>query len=168
MDREKSIAYFIGFADAEGCFNISLKKQESARFGWVLDPVFHITQHKNNISILKNFKKMLGCGRIIQKYGQENTLQFIVDNRKELVNYIIPFFRTNKLIAKREDFDIFSEVVEALDNKKHGNLNFFKKLLKKSFKMNLGGKQRRYNLDNVLKSLGSSETIRQKQNLVLL
>jgi len=51
--------------------------------------------------------------------------------------------------------------VEALAEHKHGNLKEFRELLKKAFTMNKGGKQRRYNLKEVLKSLGSSETIRQ-------
>ena len=164
MNKEQLIYYLTGFVDAEGCFCISLKKQQSAKVRWVLDPVFHVTQHEDSREILEMLKEIIGCGRIIKKYGQENTLQLYVHSRKDLVECIIPFFRKYKLITKKKDFETFAEIVEALAEHKHGNLDEFRELLKKAFTMNRGGKQRRYNLKDVLKSLGSSETIRQTQS----
>ena len=162
MNKKQLIYYLTGFVDGEGCFCISLKKQKSAKVRWVLDPVFHVTQHKDQKEILKILKKIIGCGRIIKKYGQENTLQYYVHSRKDLVECIIPFFRKYKLITKQRDFELFAEIVEALAEHQHGDVKKFRELLKKAFAMNRGGKQRRYNLDDVLKSLESSETIRQK------
>ena len=161
MNNEQLIYYLTGFVDAEGCFCISLKKQKSAKVKWVLDPVFHVTQHEDGRNILEMLKKAIGCGEIIRKYGQENTLQFYVHSRKDLTESIIPFFRKYKLITKNKDFKTFAEIVEALAKHKHGNLKEFRELLKKAFTMNREGKQRRYNLEEVLESLGSSETIRQ-------
>jgi len=143
--------YLLGFADAEGCFSVSLKKQKTARFGWVLDPVFHVTQHESNRIILESFKKTLNCGRIIKKPGQKKTLQFIVDNRRQLVEKVLPFF--DKLIVKEQDYKTFREIVLALENKEHSDLHKFKRLVKKAFKMNMEGKQGRYSLDEVLRDL---------------
>lgn len=143
--------YLLGFADAEGCFNVSLKKQKTARFDWVLDPVFHITQHKSNRMILEVFKKTLNCGRIIDKPGQKDTLQFMVDNRRQLVEKVLPFF--DKLVVKHLDYKIFREIVLALENKDHSNLDKFKKLVKKAFKMNMEGKQRRHSLNEIIRDL---------------
>ena len=163
--RKELFYYLAGFADAEGCFNVSLKHQESSRFSWVLDPVFHITQHKNNIQILELYKRLLMCGRIIEKYGQPNTFQFYVDNRKQLVEKIIPFFERFKLITKVEDFQKFKRIVIGLEKKEHSNIEMFKRLVKVAFEMNLEGKQRRYKLEDILIDLdqysGSSEAIRQ-------
>ncbi len=160
MNKEQLIYYLTGFVDAEGCFCISLKKQKSAKVRWVLDPVFHVTQHEDSKEILELLKETIGCGAIIKKYGQENTMQFYVHSRKDLTEKIIPFFKNYKLITKNKDFEKFAEIVEALANHKHGNIEEFRELLKKAFTMNRGGKQRRYNLNEVLESLGSSETIR--------
>jgi hypothetical protein len=143
--------YLLGFADAEGCFNISLKKQKTARFGWVLDPVFHVTQHESSRLVLESFKKTLNCGRIIKKPGQEHVLQFIVDNRRQLVEKVLPFF--DKLVVKERDYRIFRDIVLALESKDHSDLHRFKKLVEKAFEMNLGGKQRRYSLNEVVKDL---------------
>jgi Cft2 family RNA processing exonuclease len=143
--------YLLGFADAEGCFNISLKKQKTARFGWVLDPVFHVNQHESNRLVLESFKKTLNCGRIIRKPGQEYILQFVVDNRRQLVEKVLPFF--DKLVVKEQDYKVFRDIVLALENKDHSDLHKFKGLVKKAFTMNLGGKQRRYSLEEVMKDL---------------
>jgi hypothetical protein len=164
MNEEQLIYYLTGFADGEGCFCIALKHQRSAKVRWVLDPVFHVTQHAKNKDILYRFQKLLNCGVVIKKYGQPDTMQFIVQCRRELVDKVIPFFKKYNLITKAKDFEIFAEVVEALDNHKHADKGEFKRLLKKVFTMNGEGKQRRYKLDDVMKSLESSETIRQTRN----
>ena len=161
MNREQLIYYLTGFADGEGCFCIALKNQESAKVKWVLDPVFHVTQNANHKEILYEFQRLLNCGIVIKKYGQEQTMQFIVQSRKDLIAKVIPFFKKYKLITKNKDFEIFAEAVESLEQHKHADKEEFKKLLRKVFTMNGGGKQRRYKIEDVLKSLDSSETIRQ-------
>ena len=161
MNKEQFVYYLTGFMDGESCFCIALKKQKSAKVRWVLDPIFHVTQHSTNKEILYELQRLFGCGIVIKKYGQPSTMQIVVQSRRDLIDKVIPFFRKYELITKKKDFEIFAEVVEALDQHKHADINEFKKLLKKVFTMNGGGKQRRYKLDDVLKSLGSSETIRQ-------
>ena len=161
MNRDQFIYYLLGFTDGEGCFHISIKKQKSAKMKWVLDPIFHVTQHKNSVEILYHFQKLLGCGTVKKKYGQPDTMLFSVESRRELVDKVIPFFKKYKPIVKRKSFEIFSEVVESLDNHGHGNVEEFKRLLEKVFTMNGDGKFRRYKLQDILNSLGSSETARQ-------
>jgi len=165
MNSERLVYYLTGFIDGEGCFCIALKNQKSAKVRWVLDPIFHVTQHSKNKDILYQIQKMFGCGIVIKKYGQPDTMQFVVQSRKELVEKIIPFFKKYKLITKGKDFQIFAMVVESLNQHKHSDKKEFIKLLKKIFTMNGGGKQRRYKLQDVLESLGSSETIRQTRKI---
>src|SRR3989344_4192726 len=164
MNKEQFVYYLTGFADGEGCFCIAIKNQKSAKVRWLLDPVFHVTQHAKSKNILYSFQRILDCGTVIKKYGQPDTSQFIVQSRRELIDKVIPFFRKYKLITKKKDFETFAEVVEALDQHKHNDADEFKKLLKKVFTMNGGGKQRRYKLDEILNSLGSSETARQTKH----
>ncbi len=153
--------YVLGFVDAEGCFSVSLKKQETARFGWVLDPVFHVTQHGKSRNVLELIKNALNCGRIIKKPGQPETMQFLVDNRRQLKEKVIPFFDRYELLVKNKDFGLFRRIVEGLERKEHAKPETFRELVKLAFQMNMDGKQRRYRLDEVLDSIkGSSETIR--------
>ena len=157
-------SYLVGVTDSEGCFSVSTKKQNDTKFGWVLDPLFQVTQHSKNRIVLEMFKNELRCGRIIQKSGQKDILIYIVDNRRQLKEKIIPFFEKNKLIVKQKDFEIFKEVVESLERKNHHDKEKFKQLVEKVFRMNLNGKQRRYELSEILRQIdevGSSETIRQ-------
>jgi hypothetical protein len=164
MNKDQLIHYLVGFADGEGCFCVAIKNQKSAKMRYVLDPIFHVTQHKDNREILYEYQKLLGCGIVIKKYGQSDTMQFVVQSRKELVDKIIPFFKKYKLITKKKSFEIFAEVVESLDNHAHGDVNEFKKLLIKTYYMNGGGKFRKTKLQDILSSLGSSETIRQTRS----
>ena len=148
--------YLVGFADAEGCFSVALKKEPSTRFGWALDPLFQVTQHKSNMEILKMFKQELSCGRIIEKPGQPNLAVFIVDNRRQLVEKVIPFFEKYKLLGKRKDFELFKEIVQGLEKKMHYKKDTFIELIKKAFKMNLNGKQRHYKLEEIIREIKSS------------
>ena len=161
MNKEQFVYYLTGFMDGESCFCIALKNQKSAKVRWVLDPIFHVTQHLKNKDILYQLQKMFDCGIVIKKYGQPDTMQFVVQSRRKLVDKIIPFFRKYRLITKNKDFQIFAKVVESLDQHKHANKEEFICLLKEVFTMNGEGKQRRYKLQDVLESLESSETIRQ-------
>ena len=163
--KRKELAYYLaGFADGEGCFSVAIKKQQDTRFGWVLDPVFHVTQHKNHRNILDLYVRFLGCGRVIPKPGQPQLMQFYVDNRRQLREKITPFFERYPLLVKNHDFEIFSKIVNGLEQKQHSKLDSFVSLIKMAFMMNYLGKQRRYKLSDILNSLqstGSSETIRQ-------
>ena len=106
MKKTKYMRYYLlGFADAEGCFSISLKKEKTARFGWALDPLFQVTQRKESRHILELFKKELRCGRIIQKSGQPDLYVYLVDNRRQLVESVIPFFEKFNLLGKTNDFE---------------------------------------------------------------
>lgn len=154
MAKTKYLRYYLlGFADAEGCFSISLKKEKTTRFGWALDPLFQITQHKKSREILETFKKELRCGRIIEKPGQKDLSLYLVDNRRQLVEKIIPFFEKYKPIVKYADFEKFREIIAGLENKMHRERDSFIELIRKCYKMNLEGKQRRYKLEEVLNNL---------------
>ena len=135
--------YLLGMADGEGCFTISIKKQASARFGWVLDPIFHVTQHRDHRAVLELFRRELRCGKIIVKHGQPETLQYVVQNRREIREKVLPFFHRYKPIVKTEEFRKFAEIVEALEAGQHHDLNRFKVLLATAYTMNYEGKQRR-------------------------
>ncbi len=161
--RRKYLYYYIvGLVDGEGCFSISIKKQEDTRFGWVIDPVFHVTQRKEKALVLYLLKKVFNCGRIIPKPGQENSmLQYVVDARRSLVEKIIPFFKKHKPIIKWEEFKNFAEIVERLERGEHKNFKGFKNLLEKAYQLS---QKSSYKLNDILleieRRVGASETIR--------
>jgi hypothetical protein len=161
--RKKYLYYYIvGLVDGEGCFSISVKKQDDAKFGWVIDPVFHVTQSKDQRVVLEILKRVFDCGRIIPKPGQEDsTLQYVVDARRNLMEKILPFFKRHKPIMKWREFQYFAEIVEGLEKGEHRSLEGFKKLLEKAYE---ASSDRKYKLNDILSEVerraGASETIR--------
>ncbi len=151
--RNRLRQYLLGFIDAEGCFSISLKKQKDTRFGWVLDPIFQVTQHATNKIILEQIKNELSCGRIIEKPGQQDTLIYVVDNRRQLIEKVIPFFNKYQLVVKFADFERFKQVVLGLETKEHKNKNGFIKLMEIAFDMNLKGKQRKHKIEEIVRTM---------------
>jgi hypothetical protein len=151
MRKQKLYSYLLGIIDAEGCFSISIKKQNTARYGWVIDPVFHVTQHKDARDVLEDLQKAFNAGRIIPKTGQENLLIFIVDNRRQLREKVLPFFERYPLRIKKNDYEIFKEVVEALENKEHQTEDGFRRLVKKARSFTRARKGRyKYTLSDIL------------------
>ncbi len=145
--------YLLGLADGEGCFTISIKKQASAKFGWVLDPIFHVTQHRKNRAVLELFLRELQCGKIIMTHGQPDTLQYHVQNRREIREKVLPFFRRYKPLVKTEEFRRFADIVEALERGDHHDLGKFKVLMANAYTLNYEGKQRRRELFELVDDL---------------
>lgn len=145
--------YLLGIADGEGCFTVGIKKQASAKFGWVLDPIFHVTQHRRNRAVLELFRRELKCGKIFEKPGQPDILQFYVQNRREIREKILPFFRRYKPIVKAEEFERFATIVEALERGDHHDLEKFKVLMASAYTLNYEGKQRRRALHELVDDL---------------
>ncbi len=145
--------YLLGIVDAEGCFSVALKKVGTARFGWVLDPVFHVTQHRQHRAVLELAQSELQCGRIVEKHGQTDCLVYVVDNRRQLVEKVIPFFQKYRPLAKESDFLRFRRIVHALERGAHSDARRFAALVREAFSMNLDGKQRHYRLQEVLEDI---------------
>ena len=151
--KERLKWYLTGFADAEGCFSIAIEKQDTARFGWVIDPLFQVTQHQDTKGILYLFRNTMNCGRVIKKPGKNDLYIFIVDNRRQLAEKVMPFFDRYPLITKRNDFEYFKGIVNALERGDHRDLGKFQKLIETAYKMNKEGKQRRRSIKEIFASL---------------
>lgn len=161
--RRKYLDYYLlGFTEGEGCFSVSVKKQYDTKYGWVVDPVFHVTQHKDNRILLELFKRVLGCGRIIPKPGQEETIiQYVVDNRRHLSEKVIPFFRKHRPILKSREFDCFCKIVKALENGEHKKAEGLKRLIRMAYDLS---NERKHAVEEIIQEIerrmGASETIR--------
>ena len=152
--------YFAGFVEGEGCFSVSIKPHKQMKFGWVIDPMFSLYQHKKNRNILELFQKELHCGYIVEKQGNPDVLVFVVDNRRTLEEKIIPFFNKYQFLGtKWEDFLLFSKILKIMGEKKHLEKEGLIEIVKLAFRMNQQGKGRRYTAEEIIFSLNeSSET----------
>ena len=161
QERVLTDEYLAGFIDGEGCFSVSIHPNPNAKFGWLIDPDFTITQHKQSLEFLKSIQKFLGCGKIYEKSPEHsNVLTFTVYSRRTINEKIIPFIDAHPLHShKRNDYRKFREIIVRMENKEHHSLEGFHRIAEIAFGMNAQGKQRKYELRDVL--VQSSETTRQ-------
>lgn len=166
---ESNLGYYIaGFVDGDGCFSVTIHKSKYRKLGWNINPLFQVYQHKDNSEILKVIKNAFKCGYISEKGGNPLCHVYCVDRISDLILYVIPFFQKYALISnKRHDFDYFTEIVMGISKSMHLDADGFIELSKKAFKMNRGGKYRKYKLDEIIPTISlrqSSEAKRQTQN----
>ena len=162
-NQQERLSYYIsGYVDGEGSFHVAIQKVPHVKFGYQLLPEFHVSQSKDRPQVLKLIKKLWQCGYIKDNFrGKDNNLVYVVRNRDDLLNKVIPFFRKYPMLSeKQKDFKVFATIVEAMQIKKHFDKINFIKLLSLALAMNGKGKYRKLRLTDILKNLESSETIR--------
>lgn len=149
--------YLAGFVDGEGSFNVSLRKKSDYKVGW--QPVLSFNVSQREKTILALMKRHFACGII--KRRRDGLYSYDVTNPKAIQEKIIPFFEKYKFLSanKKRNFSLFRKIVKLMAEKRHLELEGFRKLLRIREKLNQGkGRKRKYTLGNVLES---SEAIRQ-------
>ena len=159
-------SYISGFVDGEGCFSITIQKSGNVNLGIQVIPEFHVSQHQNRTEVLKLIKKELGCGYIKPndyRNQKDQTSVFVVRNKTDLRNKVIPFFKKSPLISiKQNDFEKFTRVVSLMKEGGHLKKSGLITILKIAYSMNFSGKYRKQKLEDIISHLESSETVRQK------
>jgi LAGLIDADG endonuclease len=145
--QERLDDYLCGYVDGEGSFHVAIQRNPSTRFKWQLVPEFHVSQNPERASILHLLQTHLGCGRIrrnAREGGRDTSLVFVVRNRNDLLEKVIPYFEAHPLISeKRREFDSFAEIVRAMARKEHCTREGFERLLMIAMNMNGGGRYRK-------------------------
>ncbi len=109
--------WIAGFVDGEGCFHVAINKQPKMTLGYQVLPEFRVVQHKRDMDILERMRMSLGVGRIKRNHGDRFELR--VRGSKEL-NRIVEFFDAYPLqTKKRQDFELFKEIIFLMNDKKH-------------------------------------------------
>ncbi|UCG35542.1 MAG: LAGLIDADG family homing endonuclease [Candidatus Omnitrophota bacterium] len=154
--REEAGNYIAGFVDGEGSFSITVQRSKNVRLGIQIIPEFHACQHSNRTETLEFIKEHLRCGYLKpnhRKNPNDLTWVFVVRDLKNLQEKVIPFFMDYPLIAKRQDFGKFRNIVNMMDKKLHLTKNGLAEILKIAFSMNSSGKYRKLSLKELLLSL---------------
>ena len=113
--------WIVGFTDGEGCFHVSINKLPGMTLGWQVLPEFRIVQHEKDEAVLYKIKDYFGFGSIEINNKDENAERkgFRVRGLENL-NKIVKFFEYNPLkTSKRKNFEIFREIIQLMNNKKH-------------------------------------------------
>ena len=153
--------YVSGFVDGEGSFHIAFYQDTQMKTGWKLIPEFHVSQNSASKYVLQSLVTFFGCGYVKENHRQrlnDATYVFVVRDREDLLNKIIPFFEKHPLqTEKRHDYRIFSGIVKDMIEGKHRTQNGLQKLISQAYSMNGNGRYRKRQRDEIK----PSETIRQ-------
>lgn len=130
--------FVTGFADAEGCFMIIVRKTPKNKTGWQLEPCFVINLHKRDLDLLKGIQSYFGgVGRI----GKERNgcCDYTVSSLEQILAKILPHFDKYTLkTQKLADYLLFKEVVFMMKAKEHLTVKGLQKIINIRATLNKG------------------------------
>jgi hypothetical protein len=111
--------FLTGFVDGEGCFSVSIYKNNKLKTGWTVSPEFSIHLHGRDTKLLHLIQSYFGAGTI-RSTKSDGSILFSVKSLKHITNIIIPHFDKYPLLTqKRADFLLFKMVIELINKKEH-------------------------------------------------
>lgn len=118
--------YIAGFTDGEGCFYLTYRKETKIHrkgspiyFRWIT--YFAIVVRTDDLPILKGIEYTLRCGKI-SFTRIHDTARYNVQNIKDIVEKVIPFFEKYPLRAKkRQDFELWKEATQIVQRNLYNN-----------------------------------------------
>ena len=131
-------SWIVGFTDGEGCFHISLNRLPKMSLGWQVLPEFRIVQHEKDEKLLHEIKNYFGFGNVrVNRVDHNGTRKEFKVRGLENLNKIVKFFKKNQLkTSKKKDFELFSEVIQMMNNQEHLTKEGLDKIAKLVSKMN--------------------------------
>src|SRR3989338_9258918 len=90
-EEEQKKWFLAGLIEGEGSYCVSIKRHQTARFGFLVDPEFFIYQHKIRRGLLELAREIFGVGRISPKSGNEDVLVYSIVSQKMSEERGLPF-----------------------------------------------------------------------------
>nr|QCW06913.1 hypothetical protein [Drechslerella brochopaga] len=128
--------YFTGFSDGESNFTVRISQKNSTNIGWVVQPVFQICLHKKDFNLLEEIRTFLGVGEIYNH--QKESCNYVVQSLKGIKVIVDHFKKYPLLTKKREDFELFAQIVTLIEKKEHLTLSGLHEIISLKASMNLG------------------------------
>jgi len=127
-----------GFADAEGCFLVLIRKSQKNKSGFQLEANFTINLHSRDLDLLKLIQNYFGgAGRI----GKERNgcCDFVISSLDQIVTRVISHFYKYPLKThKYSDYLLFKEVVGMMQQKEHLTIEGLHKIVNIRASLNKG------------------------------
>ena len=114
--------WIVGFVDGEGCFHISINKNDTMTLGFQVLPEFTVVQHEQDVKVLHALKAFFKCGvvRVNRKDNTSIRMAYRVRSVRHLLDIISPFFLEHQLkTQKHVEFRKFRKVLLMMDKGKH-------------------------------------------------
>jgi len=139
--------FVVGFVDGEGSFHVAIYKDPRMKTGIKLIPEFHVSQRVTSRSVLDRLVDHFDCGYVKANHAKsdrDTTYVYVVRDRNDLLQKIIPYFRKYKLQTEKEnDFQLFADIVSRMSKGEHRGEKTLQHILNLAYKMNQDGKYRR-------------------------
>ena len=153
--------YIAGFIDGEGCFWVSIYRDEAMRNKIFVRAEFSIELRADDEEILERIQKTLGCGKIYEckyeRYGWYPHVKYKVSRLDEISEVLIPFLEKWPLQAKKaETFQYFKEIIHKRMNKEHLTKRGVKEIIKLQAKIRALGKKHRSETARIRENRSSS------------
>ena len=146
--------FLAGFIEGEGSVSVSIKKHPTAKFGYIIDPELNLYQHKDREELLLLAKEVFRSGTIYPKPGNEDVLVYAIRSRRTLLEKVIPFFHKYMIYSTRkDDLSKFQTIIKLLERKTHQTKEGLIELINIAYSMNMDGKQRRREKEEVIKEI---------------
>ena len=149
--EERRFWFLAGLVEGEGSVTLSIKKHPTARFGYLVQPEFFIYQHRCRRELLEMAHEYFQAGRIKPKYGNPDVLVFAIMSRPALVRSVVSFLEAClEFSARRSDYESFLSAIYLLETGFHKTPEGLASIVELGYSMNMGGKQRRLPLNDIL------------------
>jgi len=139
--KNKLDPYWVtGFCDAESSFSIRVGKDEKRFKSLRISPIFTIELHEKDSKLLEQIREFFTVGTIIKRIKNGNpSVIYSIQSIKILKQVIIPHFNKYSLLTqKKEDFRLFSLVVDMLYNHQHKTEKGLNEILSHKASINKG------------------------------
>lgn len=111
-------SFVTGLTDAEGCFLISVKKDNKAKFKVYFSLKYKISMLNNEVELLNMVKCFFGCGNI--RCNKNGTVDFEINDFSSIKTVLIPHFLKYPLRGtKYLDFLSFKEASYLFESGEH-------------------------------------------------
>ena len=111
--------YFVtGFIDGEGCFNITVHKDNRLNIGWRVRLSFQIGLHEKDITLLEQIQLQLAYVGNIYKLGPKS-VQFVICSIKDLAVIIEHLDKYPLITHKRGDYELWKQVFYLMERGEH-------------------------------------------------
>lgn len=121
--------FVTGFTDGEGCFIVSIIKDNKYKLGWRVICRFEISLNNKDLDLLKKIKSYFGVGNIYFT-GKDNTsIQYRIESASDLVVIINHFDKYPLITKKLGDYLLFKQAFELIQGKQHLTEEGLKKLV---------------------------------------
>ena len=128
--------WLAGFASAEGCFMVGVRKDKNYSTGFQVNLTFLVTQHVRDEQLMNSLTEYLNCGNLHKK---REVFEYQVSKFADLTDRIIPFFNKYPILGqKSKDFEDFSKVADLMETKVHLTIEGVNEIRKIKDNMNTG------------------------------